>query len=84
MRLSKIADINNPESVKEALYNIELKPNSKANYTNVYTASKVSWQNMDCTKISVSATNTVYSIGNRNRSVNSWMRKTSINNPSNA
>jgi len=37
-RLSKIADINDPESVKEALFNIELKQNSKANYTNVYTS----------------------------------------------
>jgi integrase len=37
-RLSKIADINDPESVKEALFNIELKQNSKANYSNVYTS----------------------------------------------
>ena len=37
-RLSKITNINDPESVKEALYTIELKPNSKANYTNVYTS----------------------------------------------
>lgn len=37
-RLSKIANISDPESVKEALYNIELKPNSKANYTNVYSS----------------------------------------------
>jgi integrase len=37
-RLSKIANILDPESVKEALYTIELKPNSKANYTNVYTS----------------------------------------------
>ena len=37
-RLSKKANITDPESVKEALYNIELKPNSKANYTNVYTS----------------------------------------------
>ena len=37
-RLSKIANLNDPESVKEALFNIELKQNSKTNYTNVYTS----------------------------------------------
>jgi integrase len=36
--LSKIANLNDPESVKEALFTIELKPNSKANYTNVYSS----------------------------------------------